>query len=83
MPNIKHLVNKKQIKNLKEIPNPSQSEIQSDEFKAIWDVIKDWDIHAPGYYSGYCGANGSHVKLIIDALKPLMRNKKIDDIIDL
>lgn len=82
MPRIKHLlVNKKSI-STKKIPNPNKIEIESDEFKAIWEVIKDWDVNIPDYYSGYCGANGSHVKLILDALKPVMRNRKIDDVIN-
>lgn len=59
----------------KEMPNPTELDLKSDEFNAIW------DISAPDYYNGYCGANGSHVKLLLDALKPVLRNKKIDDII--
>lgn len=66
----------------KDMPNPTDIDLSSDEFNAIWEVIKDWDISAPKYYNGYCGANGSHVKLILDALKPVMRNRKIDDVIN-
>jgi hypothetical protein len=51
-------------------------DLKSDEFNAIWDVIKNWDISAPDYYNGYSGANGSHVKLLLDALKLVLRNKK-------
>lgn len=67
---------------LKSKPSPSNDEIKSDEFTAIWDVIKTWDIKVPEYDNGYMGANGSHVKLIIDGLKPVLRNKRIDKIIN-
>lgn len=50
------------------MPNPSDEEIASPLFNAIWAVVKSWDVNAPEYYDGYCGMNGSHVKLIIDAI---------------
>lgn len=53
----------------KEMPNPTEQELNSPEFNAIWEVIQDWDVNVPEYYEGYCGANGSHVKLILDRLK--------------
>jgi hypothetical protein len=52
----------------KEMPNPTEEDMDSDAFNAIWDIIKNWDVNVPDYYSGYCGANGSHVKLILDEL---------------
>ena len=64
------------------MPNPNHKEINSPEFEAIWNVIKNWDINAPDYYDGYCGGNGSHVKLILDALKPVIRQEKINDLLD-
>lgn len=67
----------------KEMPSPDISEIESKLFSAIWDVIKTWDINVPEYYSGYCGANGSHVKLILDSLKPTIREEKIDSVLDI
>lgn len=67
---------------VKEKPSPSNSEINSDEFIAIWNVIKTWDIKVPEYDIGYMGANGSHVKLIMDSLKPIFRAKRIDNIIE-
>lgn len=54
----------------KEKPNPTQEDLESKEFNAIWDVIKSWDINVPEYDGHfYSGATGSHVKLILDALK--------------
>jgi hypothetical protein len=53
----------------KQMPNPSEVEVNSGLFKKIWAVMKSWDVNAPEYYSGYCGANGSHVKLILDAIE--------------
>lgn len=51
-----------------EMPSPTIEEQNDVSFNAIWDVIKNWDINVPEYYSGYCGANGSHAKLILDEL---------------
>ena len=65
-----------------DMPSPSPEEIDSKLFESIWKVIKNWDINVPEYYSGYCRANGSHVKLILDELKPTIREIKIDTIID-
>lgn len=62
------------------LPSPSKEEMDSDIFKAIYDIVKDWDIstNRPHYSVG----NGTHVKLILDALYPIIRNNKIDDIIE-
>lgn len=51
-----------------EMPNPTVADMSSFLFNAIWNVIKSWDVNAPKYYDGYCGANGSHVKLIMDSI---------------
>jgi len=53
----------------KEMPNPTSEQIEDPTFLAIWNVIKSWDVNAPEYYFGYCGANGSHVMLIWNAIK--------------
>jgi hypothetical protein len=41
------------------------------EFEAVWQCIKTWDINVPEVYHGYCGANGNHVRAILDALKAI------------
>jgi hypothetical protein len=54
----------------KEMPNPTPDQVENDPaFQAIWQTIKSWDVNAPEYYQGYCGANGSHVALILNALQ--------------
>lgn len=58
---------------LKTMPNPTEEELKHPIFEAIWQTIKRWDVNVPDYYSGYCGANGSHVKLILDAIEPLAK----------
>lgn len=63
------------------MPSPSQREIERPEFEALFQLIKDWDISVPDYYTGYTSGNGSHVKLILDAIKQPMRDGKINDII--
>ena len=49
-------------------PDPSPEMIESNGFMPIWNRIKTWDIAVPHAYSGYCGATGSHVRQIMDAL---------------
>lgn len=58
------------------MPSPSQKEIERPEFEALFQLIKDWDINVPDYYTGYSSGNGSHVKLILDAIKQPMRDEK-------
>jgi hypothetical protein len=50
------------------MPSPTPEQLASPEFEAVWQEIKSWDINVPEYYQGYCGANGSHVALILHAL---------------
>jgi hypothetical protein len=52
----------------KQMPEPTPEQLESPEFEAIWQVIKKWDVNVPEYYAGYCGATGSHVALILNAL---------------
>lgn len=54
---------------LGEMPNPTPEQMESPEFNAIWQTIKSWDVNVPEFYDGYCGANGSHVVLILNALE--------------
>ena len=67
------------LENLQSLPSPSDDEMNSPEFNAIWDIIKNWDIKTQNS-NGYCGGNGSHVKLILDSLKPILRDNKINKI---
>jgi hypothetical protein len=53
----------------KPMPDPTPEQLASREFEAIWQTIKTWDVNVPEYYEGYCGATGSHVVLILDALR--------------
>jgi hypothetical protein len=53
----------------KDMPNPTDADIASPQFNAIWSAIKSWDVNVPECYELYCGANGSHVMLILNALR--------------
>jgi len=53
------------------MPNPTQEQLSDPVFNAIWQTIKSWDVNVPEYYRGYCGASGSHVVLILNALADL------------
>lgn len=50
------------------MPDTNDAMLASPEFNAIYNEIKDWDVNAPQYYAGYCGLNGSHVAIILNAL---------------
>ena len=63
-------------------PSPSPQEMKSELFNAIWNVIKTWDIKVPEYDDGYMGANGSHVKLLLNSIIPSIRNTKINEVLD-
>ena len=63
------------------MPNPTQQDLNDPIFESIWKVVKYWDIHVPGYYTGYCSGNGSHVKLILDEVRTAIRDSKINDIL--
>lgn len=54
------------------LPNPSDTDLSDPLFNAIWEVTKTWDVNAPEYYEGYCGLNGSHVMIIINAIRALL-----------
>lgn len=53
----------------KEEPSPTLEERDTPLFNAIWGEIRSWDINVPEYYDGYCSATGSHVKMVLDAIK--------------
>ena len=53
----------------KPMPNPTEEQQDDPMFEMIWQTIKSWDVNVPEYYQGYCRANGSHVVLILNALK--------------
>lgn len=56
--------------------SPKPETLETPEFEAVWQCIKDWDINVPYAYTGYCGANGNHVRAILDALDVVKRRKK-------
>ncbi len=51
------------------MPSPTGSDLADPLFNAIWNTCKTWDVNAPEYYVGYCGLNGSHVMLIVNAIR--------------
>jgi hypothetical protein len=51
-----------------QMPNPTEQDLKSPLFEAIWQAIKNWDVNVPSSYGGYCGATGSHVKIILDSI---------------
>jgi transcriptional regulator with XRE-family HTH domain len=54
-------------------PDPTPEMLASPEFEAVWQCIKRWDINVPDRYAGYMGANGNHVRAILDALEQVRR----------
>lgn len=49
-------------------PAPTPEMLDDPAFNAIWNAIKSWDVNVPHVYGGYCGAEGNHVRAILDAL---------------
>lgn len=56
-------------RSFEKLPNPTEEDLQRKDFNMIWEVIKTWDINIPDAYEGYCGATGSHVMVILNALR--------------
>jgi hypothetical protein len=50
-----------------------QDMLEDPLFRAIWSVIKTWDINVPEQYSGYMGAIGNHARAIYEAVEPYTR----------
>ncbi len=48
--------------------DPEDRDLMNDDFLAIWEAIKTWDINVPEAYKGYCGATGNHCIHIMQAL---------------
>lgn len=51
------------------MPSPTEADLTDPLFEVIWQATKRWDVNVPEYYVGYCGMNGSHVMLILSALR--------------
>lgn len=62
------------------MPNPMPMDLVDPMFNAIWNATKTWDVNVPAHYVGYCGMNGSHVMLILNALRAagLPRANKVE-----
>lgn len=54
---------------LRQMPNPTDTDLKDPLFGAVWEATKTWDVNAPEFYRGYCGMNGSHVMLILAAIR--------------
>lgn len=56
---------------LDEYRSPTDEELSSSLFEAIWQAIKEWDIsRRPAEHRLYAGATGSDVCKILDAINP-------------
>ena len=53
------------------IPNPTNADLADPIFEAIWQATKSWDVNVPEHYVGYCGMSGSHVMLILNAIRAI------------
>ena len=54
--------------------NPLPEELETSEFNAVWECIKNWDIGLPFDINPdggqlYSGATGNHVVAILDSLQ--------------
>jgi hypothetical protein len=55
---------------------PTDLDLRSSEFNAVWNAIKEWDISRADD-KGYSGATGTDVKIILNALKKEHRIMKV------
>lgn len=62
---------------LKDMSNPTAEDLEDPLFNALYDATKHWDVNVPGSYVGYCGLNGSHVKVMLDAIRPEVARQRI------
>ena len=46
-------------------PDPTPETLNSSRFRAVWELIGGWDIGVDGLYTG---AQGNHVRAILDAI---------------
>ncbi len=51
-----------------DMPNPTTETLETEAFKALWEVVKLWDIEVEDR-DGYSGGTGSHVQMLLDALE--------------
>lgn len=49
-------------------PDPTEEQLRSPRFEAIWQAIKGWDIQRSPDHPGYAGATGNDVMHILNAL---------------
>lgn len=63
-----HLPHSPGNKDIREMPAPAPEETNTAAFNALWDIMRDWHIQAPRYYTGTREATGRHVKLLLDAI---------------
>jgi len=59
------------IKGLNKLEDPSEEDLQSPVFEAIWQAIKRWDIERD-FGQGRAGATGTDVKTILKAIEPFI-----------
>ena len=53
------------------MPNPTDADLADPIFKAIWKRDEHLGRKCPEHYVGYCGMNGSHVMLILNAIRAI------------
>lgn len=64
-------------------PDPTAAHLADPMFQAIWEVIKDWDIHVPTVDGPglYTTATGNHVRAIVDRL-PKLHDHRVSETLD-
>lgn len=50
-------------------PDPTDEDLESPLFEAVWEAIKMWDISRDPGRTGYSGATGSDVMYILEAIR--------------
>jgi hypothetical protein len=58
-------------------PNPSPEDLEDPFFEAIWETIRSWDINKSPF--GQSEATGNDVMLILEAIRPIIKQIMIED----
>lgn len=57
------------------LPDPTPEKLETPEFNALWELMKDWDIEVSSG-DGYTHTQGNHVRAILDALSSIPKERE-------
>lgn len=58
-----------------DMPETTPADLVDPIFNAIYEATKDWDVGAPKHHGGHTGMTGSHVMIIVNAIRAEQRKQ--------